>query len=72
MIAVAARRPEPRPPRSREHPHRPRPLPNPPPLPISPQPSLWQRFASDRDLVGLKIRLLIGLGLLTAALERVL
>ena len=72
MTAIAVRCPEARPPRSRTHPHRLRLLPDPPPQPISSARSLRQRFASDRDLVGLKIRLLVGLGLLTAALELVL
>lgn len=71
MTAVALRRPEPRPPRSRAYPHRLLRLPDRPPFPISPPQSLRQRFASDRDLVGLKIRLLAGLALLTAALELV-
>ncbi len=31
--------------------------------------SLWQRLEDDRELVGLKITLLAGMGVLTAALE---
>jgi hypothetical protein len=31
--------------------------------------SLWQRLEDDRELVGLKITLLVGLGILAAALE---
>jgi hypothetical protein len=72
MIAVAVRRLEPRLTRSREHPHRHRQLADPLPPAISPRRGLRQRFASDRDLIGLKLRLLVGLGLLTAALELVL
>lgn len=33
--------------------------------------SLWRRFADDRDLVRLKIMLLVGLVVLAALLERV-
>lgn len=33
--------------------------------------SLWRRFADDRDLVRLKIMLLVGLIVLAALLERV-
>ena len=31
--------------------------------------NLWQRFGDDRELVGVKISLLIGMGILTAVLE---
>jgi hypothetical protein len=31
---------------------------------------LWDRFADDRDLIGLKIALLVSLIILTAVLER--
>ena len=31
--------------------------------------SLWQRLEDDRELIGLKITLLVGMGVLTAALE---
>ena len=31
--------------------------------------SLWQRLEDDREFVGLKITLLVGMGILTAALE---
>jgi len=30
----------------------------------------WQRFTDDRDLVGLKIGILAGMGILTAMLDR--
>jgi hypothetical protein len=69
MTAVAVRLPEPRPPRSRAHPYRLHQLPDPPLQPISSPRSLRQRFASDRDLIGLKVRLLVALGLLAALLE---
>jgi hypothetical protein len=35
----------------------------------TPTRSLWQRLEDDRALIGLKITLLAGLGVLTAALE---
>jgi len=72
MTAVAVRRPEPRPSRSRAYLSPLRQFPDPPLLPISSPRSLRQRFASDRDLIGLKVRLLVALGLLAAALERAL
>jgi hypothetical protein len=31
--------------------------------------TLWQRLEDDRELIGLKITLLVGMGVLTAALE---
>lgn len=45
------------------------------PLPLRPRPvtaaALCRRFGDDRDLLGLKLILLIGIGLLTAVLELV-
>jgi hypothetical protein len=32
-------------------------------------PTFWQRFGNDRDLVAVKISLLVGMAILTAALE---
>ncbi len=72
MTALAVRCPKPSLTEPKSPPRRLRPLPPPPAWPIRPAPSLRERLASDRDLVGLKVRLLVGLGLLAAALEIVL
>ncbi len=72
MTALAVRYPDPRPAPSKEHPSRPGKLPDRRDGPVgqaSQASSLRHRFASDRDLIGLKIGLLAGLGLLLAALE---
>ncbi len=72
MTVLAVRYPDPRPAPSKAHPSRPRKLPGRRDWPAgqaSQASSLRQRFASDRDLIGLKIGLLAGLGLLLAAVD---
>ncbi|HLW59891.1 MAG TPA: hypothetical protein VKV57_08205 [bacterium] len=41
------------------------------PPPPSPGASLWQRFTDDRDLVGLKIVLLVVIGILSSLIDLV-
>ncbi len=69
MTALAARWLEPSAAPSRDHPYRARQLTPLRSRPMRPASLLRRRFASDRDLVGLKIGLLVGLSLLLAACE---
>jgi hypothetical protein len=41
------------------------------PSPPLPNASLWRRFTDDRDLVGLKIALLVTIGILSALIDLV-